>query len=110
MKPFLSRLPIDPFIVSIVAMAALATLLPITGRGVNLANGAATAAIGLIFFLQGARLEPAAALAGARHWRLHTVIFASTFGLFPLLGLAERALVPDLLTPPLWAGLLMLCV
>ena len=56
MKPLLSRLPIDPFIVSIVAIAALATLLPITGRGVNLANGAATAAIGLIFFLQGARL------------------------------------------------------
>ena len=110
MKPLLSRLPIDPFIATIVAMAALATLFPVNGRGLPIANGATTAAVALIFFLQGTRLAPSEALAGARHWRLHTVIFASTFVLFPLLGLAARALAPNLLTPPLWAGLLMLCV
>ena len=35
---------------------------------------------------------------------------ASTFLLFPALGLMARAVAPGLLTPPLWAGLLMLCV
>ena len=70
----------------------------------------ARAMIALMFFLQGARLAPQAALAGARHWRLHAVVLASTFLLFPALGLTARALAPGLLTPPLWAGVLMLCV
>ena len=110
MKPLLSRLPIDPYIAAIVAMVALASLFPAQGRTVPLANATTTAAIALMFFMQGARLAPQAALAGARHWRLHTVVFTSTFLLFPLLGLTARALAPNLLTPPLWAGLLMLCV
>jgi sodium/bile acid cotransporter 7 len=110
MKSLLSRLPIDGFIASIIAVAALASLLPVHGRGTPIAGGATTAAIAAMFFLQGARLAPAAALAGARHWRLHMLVFASTFLLFPLLGLTARALAPNLLIPPLWAGLLMLCV
>ena len=68
------------------------------------------AVIALMFFLQGARLAPKAALAGARHWRLHAIVLSSTFLLFPLLGLIARALAPGLLTPPLWGGVLMLSV
>ena len=67
-------------------------------------------AIALMFFLHGARLAPQAALAGARHWRLHAIVLASTFLLFPALGLTARAIAPRLLTPPLWAGVLMLCL
>jgi sodium/bile acid cotransporter 7 len=63
-----------------------------------------------MFFLQGARLAPQAALAGARHWRLHAVVLGSTFLVFPVLGLTMRAIAPGLLTPPLWGGLLMLCL
>ncbi len=63
-----------------------------------------------MFFLQGARLAPQAALAGARHWRLHAVVLGSTFLVFPMLGLTMRAIAPGLLTPPLWGGLLMLCL
>jgi solute carrier family 10 (sodium/bile acid cotransporter), member 7 len=105
-----SRMPIDPYVLAIVGMVALASLLPV-GSGSAVAAGYATnAAIALLFFLHGARLQPKAALAGARHWRLHVVVFASTFLLFPVLGLAARALAPTLLTPPLWTGLLLLCV
>ena len=110
MKTLLSRLPIDPYIASIVGMVGLATLLPARGLGMTLASGAGTGAIALMFFLQGARLAPQAALAGARHWRLHAVVLGSTFLLFPAIGLTMRALAPELLTPPLWAGLLMLCL
>jgi len=74
------------------------------------ASGTGSAMIALMFFLQGAKLAPQAALAGARHWRLHAAVLASTFLLFPALGLTARALVPGLLTPALWAGVLMLCV
>ena len=108
-KP-LSRLPIDPYILCIVGMVALASLVPARGGSAVVAGYATDAAIALLFFLHGARLEPKAALAGARHWRLHIVVFASTFLLFPVLGLAARAVAPSLLTPPLWSGLLLLCV
>ena len=110
MKALLSRLNIDPYIVSILGMVALASALPAAGRGMVAASDAGAAMIGLMFFLQGARLAPRAALAGARHWRLHAAVLACTFVLFPALGLTARAIAPGLLTPALWAGVLMLCV
>jgi sodium/bile acid cotransporter 7 len=110
MKALLSRLNIDPYIGAIVGMVGLATLLPVHGAGAVAAGYATNAAIAVLFFLHGAKLEPRAALAGARHWRLHTVVLLSTFVLFPLLGLTARAVAPSLLPPTLWAGLLLLCV
>jgi solute carrier family 10 (sodium/bile acid cotransporter), member 7 len=109
-KTLLARLNIDPYIACIVGMVVLATLLPAHGSGTGVARGATIAAIALLFFLHGARLAPKAALAGARHWRLHIVVLLSTFVLFPAIGLAIRAAWPHLLTAPLWTGLLLLCM
>ena len=36
-------------------------------------------------------------IAGLTHWRLHLVVLASTFALFPLLGLAIQHLPPFIL-------------
>jgi sodium/bile acid cotransporter 7 len=110
MRKLIFRLPIDLYMLLIVGMVALASIIPAHGRGAVAAGYATDAAIALLFFLHGARLEPKAALDGARHWRLHVVIFANTFLLFPVIGLAMRAAAPALLTPPLWTGLLLLCV
>jgi sodium/bile acid cotransporter 7 len=108
-KALLSRLPVDPYIVAIVGMVCLASGLPAYGSGTIVARYATNAAIALLFFLHGARLSPQAALAGASHWRLHIVVLASTFVLFPALGLGAKALFPRLLTPPLWTGVILLC-
>lgn len=75
-----------------------------------MAEGASTGAVALLFFLYGARLSTREALDGLRHWRLHLTVLACTFVLFPLLGLAAHTLVPTLLTPPLYSGLLFLCL
>jgi sodium/bile acid cotransporter 7 len=109
MRRLLSRLPIDTFIALMLATVAVATLLPARGVGAVIAGHAATGAIALLFFLYGARLSPQAALDGARNVKLHAVVFLSTFLLFPVLGLAARAAFPQLLTPELWAGLILLC-
>ncbi|WP_426442633.1 bile acid:sodium symporter family protein [Bradyrhizobium genosp. P] len=101
---------IDPYIVAIVGMVGLATLLPLHGAGTVVGSYATDAAIALLFFLHGARLSTTEALVGARHWRLHLVIFFATFGLFPLLGLAAHTLAPHLLTPALWAGVILICI
>jgi sodium/bile acid cotransporter 7 len=106
----LSRLPIDPYIAAIVGMVCLASLLPVHDMGAVVAGHVTTAAIALLFFLHGARLAPQAALAGARHWRLHAIVLASTFVLFPALVLIARALYPQFLSAPLWTGLILLAV
>jgi solute carrier family 10 (sodium/bile acid cotransporter), member 7 len=110
LNALLARSPIDPYIVAIAGMVGLASLLPAHGSGAVVAGHLTTAAIALLFFLHGARLAPAAALAGARNWRLHVVVLASTFLLFPVLALGARGLFPHLLSAPLWTGLILLSV
>jgi solute carrier family 10 (sodium/bile acid cotransporter), member 7 len=110
LKLLLSRLPIDPYILAIVGMVCVASVLPAHGTGASVAGDVTIAAIALMFFLHGARLAPKAALAGARNWRLHAVVLASTFLVFPALVLGARALFPQLLSVPLWTGLILLSV
>ncbi|MFJ4859600.1 bile acid:sodium symporter family protein [Streptomyces sp. NPDC088748] len=105
-----ARLPLDPYVLALLATVGLAALLPARGPVATLADGASTAAVALLFFLYGARLSTREALEGVRHWRLHLTVLAATFVLFPLLGLAACALVPGLLTAPLYSGLLFLCL
>ncbi|MFI1281830.1 bile acid:sodium symporter family protein [Streptomyces sp. NPDC020858] len=107
---FPARLPLDPYILALLGTVGLAALLPARGAAATVADGASTAAVALLFFLYGARLSTREALEGLRHWRLHLTVLACTFLLFPLLGLAARGLVPGLLTPPLYVGLLFLCL
>jgi sodium/bile acid cotransporter 7 len=68
------------------------------------------AAIALLFFLHGAKLPRQAIVHGMAHWRLHLTVLASTFVLFPLLGLLLRPLDRLLLTPELSLGLLFVCL
>ncbi|MFJ2554563.1 MULTISPECIES: bile acid:sodium symporter family protein [unclassified Streptomyces] len=106
----LSRLPVDPYVLALLATVGLAALLPVSGTAARLAGGASTGAVGLLFFLYGARLSTREVVDGLRHWRLHVTVLACTFVLFPLLGLAARGLVPFVLTPQLYSGLLFLCL
>ncbi|MEE1803193.1 bile acid:sodium symporter [Streptomyces sp. JV176] len=106
----LSRLPVDPYVLALLATVGLAALLPVSGTAARFAGGASTGAVGLLFFLYGARLSTREVVDGLRHWRLHVTVLACTFVLFPLLGLAARGLVPFVLTPQLYSGLLFLCL
>ena len=45
-----------------------------------------------------------------RQWKLHLLVLATTFLIFPVLGLAARTLVPSVLTIDLYNGLLFLCL
>ncbi|ORL31456.1 hypothetical protein A5N78_14140 [Prescottella equi] len=107
---FLSRFYIDGFILAIVAVAILGSLFPVSGGGQTVLDWATKIAIGFLFLLYGARLSPAEALQGLKHWRLHSVVFAATFALFPLIGLALRILVPTVITDEMYTGILYLCL
>ncbi|MBV9863499.1 MAG: bile acid:sodium symporter [Alphaproteobacteria bacterium] len=88
---------------------SLSLLLPVHGAGARIVGAMSEIAIGLLFFLQGARLSRQAIVAGALHWRLHLIVFAATFIVFPLFGLALMPLSGTVLSPPLYLGLLFLC-
>ncbi|MDG3009803.1 bile acid:sodium symporter [Rhodococcus sp. D2-41] len=107
---FLSRFYIDGFILSILGMVVLASVLPAHGSGAEVLDWAVKIAIGLLFFLYGARLSPQEAFEGVRHWRLHSVVLAATFVLFPLIGLALRILEPTIISDDLYKGILFLCL
>jgi sodium/bile acid cotransporter 7 len=105
----LSWFRLDSFTLAIAAVVLLALVLPCSGESARLVGIGSEIAIILLFFLQGARVSRPAVLAGILHWRLHLVILAATFVVFPPLGLAMRPLSGTVLTPPLYVGLLFLC-
>ena len=98
-----SRLKVDSYLLLIIAMVAAASLLPARGEAAVGFGWGTKIAIGLVFFLHGARLSREAVIGGLTHWRLHLVVLAATFGLFPLLCLGVAAL-PAWITPPALAG------
>jgi sodium/bile acid cotransporter 7 len=99
----------DRDVLAILGMVVLASVLPVRGGlAVDLAL-LTKLVIALLFFLHGAKLSREAVVAGLTHWRLHLVILAATFALFPLLGLAAMRLPPVILPRTLAAGVLFLC-
>ncbi|SHL80700.1 bile acid:sodium symporter family protein [Streptomyces yunnanensis] len=103
-------LPVDGYILTLLGTVGLAALVPARGAAATVADGASTGAVALLFFLYGARLSTREAMDGLRHWRLHLTTLACTFVVFPALGVAARFLVPFVLPPALYTGLLFLCL
>ena len=110
MPRFLSRLPIDGYLLALIGMVILAALFPASGQAAVVMDGVVKAGIALLFFLYGARMSPAAIGAGLLHWRLQGTVFLSTFLLFPLLGLGLVFLMRGSLQPDLLTGMLYLCL
>lgn len=98
----IARLFPDRFVLILLTTIALASLWPVHGRTVGLAQGAATAAVVLLFFLNGIRLPREQVLAAAQSQRLMIAAIAFCFGAMPIVGLAlQWASAPFL--PPLVA-------
>jgi len=99
----LSRVKVDRYLLLILLMVVVASVAPARGDAAQAAGWITKAAIALVFFLHGARLSREAVIGGLVHWRLHLVVLATTFAIFPLLCLGLAAL-PAWITPPALAG------
>ncbi|WP_049621047.1 bile acid:sodium symporter family protein [Frateuria defendens] len=99
----------DRFTCLLLATVLLASVLPCRGTAAGVFEVVTDLAIALLFFLHGAKLSREAVVAGMTHWRLHLTVLASTFVLFPLLGLLLKPLLAPLVTPDLYLGVLFLC-
>src|SRR5690606_12596317 len=99
----------DPFTLALLGVVVLGALLPVGGAAADVLGTVADIAIGLVFFLHGARLQREVVIAGIRQWRLHAFILITTFVVFPVLGLVATGILPASVAPPLATGLLFLC-
>ncbi len=106
MSAFLRRMRLDPYIVAIMAMVAVAAVLPARGVGKDVLDVVVMAAIATLFFLYGARISPQAIWAGITHWRLQSLVFGTTFIVFPLIGFGIMLLVDGRIDSGLAVGLL----
>jgi sodium/bile acid cotransporter 7 len=100
----------DNFTLILIAVVTLASLLPARGAVAQGFEWLTTAAIALLFFMHGAKLSRANVVAGLSHWRLHLLVLAFTFALFPLLGVLLKPVFGWFLNPELALGMLFLCV
>jgi sodium/bile acid cotransporter 7 len=110
MNPFNLLARIDRYLLILIGTVILATVLPARGPMTAVADVAVNLAVALLFFLYGARLAPKAVLDGLLHWRLQSLVFASTYIVFPILGLALTTLFKPWLSPTLALGIMFVCV
>lgn len=103
-------LRLDRYLLLLIATVALAALLPARGDAALAVSHLVNVAVALLFFLYGARLAPQAIWRGLAHWRLQVLIFASTYLLFPLLGILVTLLLRGHLPRDVLTGLMFLCL
>ncbi|MFC3441838.1 bile acid:sodium symporter [Sphingobium rhizovicinum] len=107
-RPSPLSLRIDPFLLWLVATVGCASLLPAEGQTAAAVDILADCAIALLFFLHGAKLSRDAIRQGAGNWRLHLLVFGSTYILFPVVGITLTLLLRGWIDPVLASGLLYL--
>ena len=105
-----ARLPVDPYLLLLVGTVGLAWIAPAEGPVAGMTDEAVGGAVALLFFLYGARLSPETVWAGVTHWRLQAAVFASTYVLFPLIGLGLYSGLQGRILPDAALGLLYLCL
>jgi len=101
----LRKAGIDGFLLALLSLILLAYLVPGPGLIAGPLSLASLANYGLsvVFFFYGLRLSPRELRAGLSNWRLHLLVQAATFLLFPLLVLAIKPLVSSR-AELLWLG------
>ncbi len=106
----MTRLRIDPFVLTLAAAVALAYFFPEWGgrAGPLPLDRIAGVGISFIFFFYGLKLGPEKLRAGMRNVKLHVLIQLSTFLLFPLIVLAFYPFVKGGESENLWLAFLFL--
>ncbi|MBQ0787617.1 MAG: bile acid:sodium symporter [Oceanihabitans sp.] len=104
------KIKIDGFVLSIIAVIGLAYIFPQWGTPESEIPIDTISAIGisLIFFFYGLKLSPTKLKEGIKNWKLHLLIQASTFLIFPLLVLLFRPLIQNETQETIWLAFFFL--
>lgn len=106
----LKRIGLDTYLFLLIGTVVLATVLPASGLGAQIVSRVAYFAVALLFFIYGAKLDTASVVAGMTNWRLQLLVFATTYVLFPLVGLGLSASLAPWVDPNIALGILFLAV
>lgn len=98
----------DPMVRMLIAAIALAILLPATGEARGAAQTIASAAIFVLFLLNGMRIARRDIAAGVGNWRFLLPLVLWVFGAMSLAGLGFAALGSGMLAPSVALGFLYL--
>ncbi|WP_307843929.1 bile acid:sodium symporter family protein [Sanguibacter suaedae] len=98
----------DLFILALLAAVVVASFLPVRGEAAEILRYVVVAAVAWLFFLYGVRLKTSEAVAALRDWKLHGSVLATTYLVFPVLGLAAQLLAPAVIPTELAHGVLFL--
>lgn len=101
---------LDPFMVAIVGALLLGSAVPLDGQPAVWMDRLVAAGVFLVFFLYGIKIAPREAGRALANWRLHTLVVAATYVLFPLLGLLTTLIPHAILPGDLALGVLFLCL
>ncbi len=104
------KFKIDTFILAIIITVLLAYLFPQFGSHSSKIDLDLIASIGisLIFFFYGLKLSPEKMKSGLKNWRLHLLVQASTFIIFPLVVLLFYPFVNSEQNENLWLAFFFL--
>ncbi|MCU4356741.1 bile acid:sodium symporter family protein [Acinetobacter ursingii] len=105
----LKLLALDRFTILLITMVILASIIPVSGHAASIFEVVTNVAIAILFFLHGAKLSREAIVEGILHWKLHVLVFAFTFILFPFLGLMAKPVLLPILGQELYWGFLFMC-
>ena len=106
----LKRAGIDAYMLILLATVLVGVVLPASGSAARILGHVTYWAVFLLFFLYGAKLDPAAIRAGFLNLRLQGLVLTATFVLFPVLGLILSAGLRPVLGPEMAMGLIFLAV
>lgn len=107
---FLRRIGIDTYMLLLLGTVLLGLWLPARGVAADGLGLVTYGAVALLFFLYGAKLDPASVRAGLLNWRLQGLTFGATYLVIPVLGLLFAAVFGGLLGPQVTIGLVFLAV
>ncbi|MEQ8418590.1 MAG: bile acid:sodium symporter family protein [Arenibacter algicola] len=104
------KFKIDGFVLSIIAVIGIAYIFPQWGTADSRVPIDTISAIGisLIFFFYGLKLSPQKLKAGLKNWKLHLLVQASTFLIFPLIVLTFYPLMQNEEQETLWLAFFFL--
>lgn len=98
---------IDSFVIAILVVVVLAYFFPQPAHLLPL-DSLASVGISLVFFFYGLKLSPSKIKAGLSNWKLHVVIQAFTFLIFPIIVLVIKPIFQGQDEELIWLGLFFL--
>ncbi|MCB7136578.1 bile acid:sodium symporter family protein [Cellulosimicrobium marinum] len=109
MRAVLSRW-VDPFVVTLLVVLVLGLVVPVGADAQRVVDVVADVAVTVLFLVYGMRLSTGEVWAGLRNWRLQGGILASTYVVFPLLGILTAWAVAPVVGDDLAVGVLFLAL